>query len=104
MQTVLHARAILTAPSAAPRNRLYAALLRLTGSPGVLGGKRCTIRVALWEEVGYVRAQRAGVEGLLPLLHLGSVNKLGAHRGTLPWHLRPYARRKEPPHRARSIQ
>jgi MraZ protein len=28
--------------------------------------------VALWEKVGYRRAQRAGVEGLLPLLHLGS--------------------------------
>src|ERR1019366_7200066 len=26
--------------------------------------------------MGYVRAQRAGVEGLLPLLHLGSVNNL----------------------------
>ena len=27
----------------------------------------------MWEKVGYVRPQRAGVEGLLPLLHLGSV-------------------------------
>ena len=34
--------------------------------------------VALWEKVGYVRPQRAGVEGLLPLLHLGSVIQLGS--------------------------
>src|SRR3984893_5709662 len=41
-------------------------------------GGKCARRVALWGKVGYGRAQRAGVEGLLPLLHLGSINKLGA--------------------------
>ena len=40
------------------------------------GGRKCANRVALWGEVGYVRPQRAGVEGLLPLLHLGSVINL----------------------------
>ena len=30
--------------------------------------------------MGYVRAQRAEVEGLLPLLHLGSVYKLGSSK------------------------
>ena len=36
----------------------------------------CANGVALWEEVGYVPPQRAGVEGLLPLLHLGSESTL----------------------------
>jgi hypothetical protein len=47
------------------------------GAPGNPGGTICANGVALWEEVGYGRTQRAGVEGLLPLLHLGSVSKLG---------------------------
>ena len=42
--------------------------------------------------------QRAGVEGLLPLLHLRLGISLRSDLG-LPWHLRPHARRKEPPHR-----
>ncbi len=67
------------------------------------GGRKCADWVALWERVGYVRAQRAGVEGLLPLLHLGSVINLELQRGPLSWHLRPYARRKEPPHGARAL-
>src|SRR6202035_1827387 len=60
------------------RKRLCAGLFRPGRTQERESGKRCAIGVALWEEVGYVRAQRAGVEGLLPLLHLGSVIKLGA--------------------------
>ena len=58
--------------------RLYRGFRAAEADRGRKSGRRCANRVALWEEVGYVRAQRAGVEGLLPLLHLGSVNKLGA--------------------------
>jgi MraZ protein len=40
----------------------------------------------MWDKVGYGRRQRAGVEGLLPLLHLGSLASLEPHvvpfRGT----------------------
>ena len=35
-------------------------------------GGRCGIGVAKWGKVVYLRAQRTGVEGLLPLLHFGS--------------------------------
>jgi MraZ protein len=49
-------------------------------------GGKVACRVALWGEVGYGRGQRAGVEGLLPLLHFGSsstrIATLVSFRGT----------------------
>ena len=72
------------------------------------------LRPAKWDKMcnwgcvvggsGISSRQRAGVEGLLPLLHLGSVINFGAlPSGPLSWHVRPYARREEPPYGAGAL-
>src|SRR4051794_41755122 len=79
-------------------------------------GRTCARWVAKWGVVGYKCGMRTGVEGLLPLLHLGprptspsGGEHLAAGGGTsrceacemtdgLPRHLRPHPRRQEPAH------
>ncbi len=66
--------------------------------------KKCATRVALWVEVGTL-PQRAEVEGLLPLLHLGLVfatERAGRHgaRWSPFERLRPHTRCEESPDRA----